>query len=156
AGPSPDRLLAGSEGILGVISEAWMRVRPRPEFRASAPVEFDDFLAGAAAVRAISQSGLDPANCRLLDPGEAELTGAGDGSAALLILGFESAQIAVDWELEQALQLAREHGGRPGKARVTGGERTPAGAAVGKEVADAVESWRGAFLLAPYLRDTFV
>jgi len=156
AGPSPDRLLAGSEGILGVISEAWMRVRPRPEFRASAPVEFDDFLAGAAAVRAISQSGLDPANCRLLDPGETELTGAGDGSAALLILGFESAEVAVDWQLEQALQLAREHGGRPGKARVTGGERTPAGAEVGKEVADAVESWRGAFLLAPYLRDTFV
>jgi len=156
AGPSPDRLLAGSEGILGVISEAWMRVRPRPEFKASAPVEFDDFLAGAAAVRAISQSGLDPANCRLLDPGEAELTGAGDGSAALLILGFESAQIAVDWELEQGLQLAREHGGRPGRSSVTGGERTPAGAAAGREAADAVESWRGAFLLAPYLRDTFV
>ena len=91
AGPSPDRLLAGSEGILGVISEAWMRVRPRPEFKASAGVEFDDFLAGAGAVREISQSGLDPANCRLLDAGEAELTGAGDGSAGLLILGFESA-----------------------------------------------------------------
>lgn len=156
AGPSPDRLLAGSEGTLGVISEAWMRVRPRPEFRASAPVEFDDFLAAAAAVRAISQSGLDPANCRLLDPGEAELTGAGDGSAALLILGFESARVAVDQELEQALQLAREHGGRPGRSRVTGGERTAAGAEAGREAADAVESWRGAFLLAPYLRDTFV
>jgi alkyldihydroxyacetonephosphate synthase len=156
AGPSPDRLLAGSEGTLGVISEAWMRVRPRPEFRASAPVEFDDFLAGAAAVRAISQSGLDPANCRLLDPGEAELTGAGDGSAALLILGFESPALPVTEPLAQALELAREHGGRPGRARVTGGERTAAGAATGKEAADAVESWRGAFLLAPYLRDTFV
>ncbi|HEY8143351.1 MAG TPA: FAD-binding oxidoreductase, partial [Kofleriaceae bacterium] len=30
AGPSPDRLALGSEGILGVITEAWMRVRPRP------------------------------------------------------------------------------------------------------------------------------
>ncbi len=43
AGPSPDRLLIGSEGILGVIAEAWVRVRPRPEFKASAGVEFDDF-----------------------------------------------------------------------------------------------------------------
>ena len=32
-GPSPDRLLIGSEGILGVITEAWMRVQDRPRFR---------------------------------------------------------------------------------------------------------------------------
>ncbi len=30
AGPSPDRLLLGSEGILGAITDAWVRVRPRP------------------------------------------------------------------------------------------------------------------------------
>src|SRR5947199_30367 len=30
AGVSPDRMLLGSEGILGVITEAWVRVRPRP------------------------------------------------------------------------------------------------------------------------------
>ena len=47
AGPSPDRVLIGSEGILGVIAEAWVRVRPRPEFKASCGVEFDDFLAAA-------------------------------------------------------------------------------------------------------------
>ena len=40
AGPSPDRLLIGSEGILGVITEAWVRVRRRPGFRASAGVGF--------------------------------------------------------------------------------------------------------------------
>ncbi len=155
AGPSPDRLLAGSEGILGVISEAWMRVRPRPEFRAGAGVEFDDFLAAARAVRELSQSGLDPANCRLLDPGEAELTGAGDGSAALLILGFESAHVPVDRQLELALGIAREHGGQPGEAKVS----APAEDGDSGEAArggDAVEAWRGAFLLAPYLRDTFV
>ena len=67
AGPSPDRALIGSEGILGVIAEAWVRVRPRPQFKASCGVEFDDFLAAARAVREISQSGLYPSNCRLLD-----------------------------------------------------------------------------------------
>src|SRR3954463_2504357 len=30
AGPSPDRLLLGSEGILGIVTDAWVRVRPRP------------------------------------------------------------------------------------------------------------------------------
>ena len=33
AGPSPDRLLLGSEGILGVITEAWMRLQDRPSVR---------------------------------------------------------------------------------------------------------------------------
>jgi alkyldihydroxyacetonephosphate synthase len=148
AGPSPDRMLVGSEGILGAISEAWVRVRPRPEFKASAGVEFDDFFAAAGAVREISQSGLHPANCRLLDASEAELTGAGSGESNLLILGFESAGQPVDAPMEAALEIAREHGGVPGEVR-----RQKAGEGGGE---DAVGAWRGAFLLAPYLRDTFV
>jgi alkyldihydroxyacetonephosphate synthase len=143
AGPSPDRMLIGSEGILGVIAEAWVRVRPRPEFKASRGVEFDDFMAAARAVREIAQSGLHPANCRLLDASEAELTGAGSGGANLLILGFESAHHPVDGAMDTALEIAKEHGGEvqesPGAAKQS-----------------AVDSWRGAFLLAPYLRDTFV
>jgi len=76
AGPSPDRMLIGSEGILGVITEAWMRVQDAPRFRESAGVTFDSFESGASAVRALSQSGLHPSNCRLLDGDEAALTGA--------------------------------------------------------------------------------
>ena len=140
-------MLIGSEGILGAISEAWVRVRPRPEFKSSAGVEFDDFLAAAGAVRAIAQSGLHPANCRLLDASEAELTGAGSGEATLLILGFESAGLPVDAPMAAALEIAREHGGRPGEVRSQSG---------GGDGEDAVGAWRGAFLLAPYLRDTFV
>jgi alkyldihydroxyacetonephosphate synthase len=153
AGPSPDRLLIGSEGILGVIAEAWVRVRPRPEFKVSAGVEFGDFGAAVGAVREIAQSGLHPANCRLLDAAEAELTGAGDGSANLLILGFESADHPVDASMERALEIARDHGGTSGEVRtstLTG--RKPADMAENRPV----DTWRGAFLLAPYLRDTFV
>ena len=113
AGPSPDRMLIGSEGILGAIAEAWVRVRPRPEFKASRGVEFGDFMAAAGAVREIAQSGLHPANCRLLDASEAELTGAGSGESHLLILGFESAHHPVDAAMTQALEIARTHGGTP-------------------------------------------
>src|SRR6476660_3455015 len=49
AGPSPDRLVIGSEGILGVISEAWLRVQDRVRFKASAGVHFPSFLEGASA-----------------------------------------------------------------------------------------------------------
>src|SRR5205085_355164 len=90
AGPSPDRLFIGSEGILGVITEAWMRLQDRPRFRAGGAVQFAEFFSAARAVRAIAQAGLYPANCRILDPQEAYNTGAGDGKSAILVLAFES------------------------------------------------------------------
>jgi alkyldihydroxyacetonephosphate synthase len=156
AGPSPDRALIGSEGILGVIAEAWVRVRPRPEFKNSCGVEFDDFHAAARAVREISQSGLYPSNCRLLDALEAGTTGAGTGEKNLMVLGFESPHLPVDEPMRLALDIAQSHGGTPsggptGRDRVDTSRSRP----VGPE-SSAVESWRGAFLLAPYLRDTFV
>jgi alkyldihydroxyacetonephosphate synthase len=145
AGVSPDRMLIGSEGTLGVITEAWMRVRRKPVHRASAGVRLATFAAGAEAVRALSQSGLYPTNCRLIDPAEARLTGAGDGTHALLVLGFESADHDVQPWMSAALECCVDFGGRwerPGDE--------------GAADADSVGSWRQAFLRAPYLRDTFV
>jgi len=141
AGPSPDRLLLGSEGILGVITEAWVRVRPRPAHRAGRAVRFDSFLGGAEAVRALAQSELEPANCRLIDALEAAQTGAGDGSHALLALGFESADHRVEPWLDRALQICREHGGAWDEDGGSGG---------------ALGSWREAFLRMPYVRDMLV
>jgi alkyldihydroxyacetonephosphate synthase len=141
AGPSPDRMLIGSEGILGVITEAWVRLQDRPTHKASAAVTFADFAKGAQAVRALGQSGLYPANCRLLDPAEAALTGASE-DGALLVLGFESADHPVEPWMERALELAADHGGQVGRRH--GGE------------GDSVGTWRDVFLRAPYLRDTFV
>ncbi len=79
AGPSAERMFIGSEGILGVITQAWMRVQDRPRFRAGKVITFKDFFTASRAVRAISQAGLYPSNCRILDPMEARNTGAGDG-----------------------------------------------------------------------------
>jgi alkyldihydroxyacetonephosphate synthase len=141
AGVSPDRILIGSEGTLGLITEAWVRVRPRPTQRASAGVGFGDFAAGAEAARALSQSGLYPTNCRLIDAREAKLTGAGDGSHALLVLGFESAEHDVEPWMKLALECCSDHGGSY--------ERRGAST-------DTVSSWREAFLRAPYLRDTLI
>ena len=150
AGPSPDRLFIGSEGILGVITEAWMRLQDRPTFRASASVAFDDFAAGAAAARAVAQAGLYPSNCRLLDPGEALTSGAGSGAEAVLILAFESADHAPEAWMARALECAADHGGSvppdAGRTR-TAAEPRPD---------DAAGAWRKAFLDAPYLRDALV
>jgi alkyldihydroxyacetonephosphate synthase len=157
AGPSPDRMLCGSEGVLGVILDAWLRVLPRPTFRRSAAVRFERFPLGVDCVRALSQSGLHPSNLRLIDPLEARFTMAGDGSRALLLLGFESADHPVDPAMARALEICREHGGEVpeqgglGSAGSGGGGEKGGG---GGE--DAVGSWRQAFLGAPYVRDLFV
>jgi alkyldihydroxyacetonephosphate synthase len=141
AGVSPDRMLIGSEGTLGIITEAWVRVRRRPVHRASAAVRFEDFMAGAEAVRALSQSGLYPTNCRLVDAREAEVTGAGDGTHSVLVLGFESAEHDVERPMASALEVCADHGGAWERRGGAG---------------DSVGSWREAFLRAPYLRDVFI
>ena len=149
AGPSPDRLLLGSEGVLGIITEAWLRVLRRPEHRAGASLQFDSMEAATAAVRALAQSGLHPANCRLLDATEALISGAGDGSHALLILGFESADHPVGAPLHLALELCADHGAVSAEPSRT--SAAEGGTATGHD--DAAQTWRSAFLRAPYIRD---
>ena len=168
AGPSPDRMLLGSEGILGVIVDAWMRVQERPRWRTSCGVAFEEFAQGAGAVRELSQSGLNPSNCRLLDPTESAITSAGPPGKALLVLGFESAHHPVDEPMRLALEVAREHGGEPDEIRSRGpedaererddpGKEARSGApAVSGAGTDSVGAWRHAFLFAPYLRDSLV
>src|SRR3954469_15412991 len=132
AGPSPDRMLLASEGILGVITEAWVRVQEAPRFKESAALLFDGFEQGAQAVRALAQSRLYPSNCRLLDPGEASLTSAAPGGKALLVLGFEAAGDPVDAWMARALELCRDHGGQRRERR-----------------GESEGAWRDAFLQAP-------
>ncbi len=150
AGPSPDRMFIGSEGILGIITEAWMRLQDRPKFRAGASVAFPDFIAGANAVRAIAQAGLYPANCRLLDPGEAANAGANQGEAAVLVLAFESADHELEPWTKRALEICAELGGKIPE----GAGRTRTDAAATHE--GAAGAWREAFIKAPYMRDVLI
>ncbi len=142
-------MLLGSEGTLGVITEAWLRVQDRVRFKASAGVHFADFSAGAEAVRALSQSALFPTNCRLLDAGEALISAGVTDTSALLVLGFESADHPVDAWMSRAVEIVQDHGGTlPEGVRTTGA--SPAGDA------DATQTWKSSFVRAPYTRDGLV
>ncbi|MET7394711.1 FAD-binding oxidoreductase [Dactylosporangium sp. NPDC005572] len=135
AGPAATGLFLGSEGALGVIVEAWLRVTRRPERKLSASLGFPVYLEAVAAVKELVQAGLRPSNCRLLDPAEAMLNaGARDGGARLL-LGFEGPAAAL---LPDALEICRAHGG-------TEREHDPAG-----------DTFRASFLRAPYTRDALI
>ena len=145
AGPSPDRFAIGSEGIMGIITEASMRLQDRPIYRSSCTVEFEGYKDALNALRQISQAALFPSNCRLLDLNEALFNGAGDGSKHLLILAFESADHDKTHSLNRALEICRENKGI---------------FEVSKESSDSHRSgssgnWRNSFIKAPYLRESF-
>ncbi len=91
AGPDPNRLFIGSEGVLGVITDAWIRVQPEPEFRSKASVLFDDYWDAVEATREIVQNRLYPSNCRLLD--------------------FESTHHPVSDRLDRAVSICRDYNG---------------------------------------------
>ncbi|MGE0542628.1 MAG: FAD-binding oxidoreductase [Dehalococcoidia bacterium] len=141
AGPDPNRLVIGSEGILGIITEAWMRIQARPRFRATAGVTFPTWEAGYEATRRIVQTKLWPANLRLLDPELARESAEMDGTRSLLIIGFESDEIPQEWPIRQAVAIARDAGGAIDDEDILisgSGEPTGRGGAVG--------AWRDAFI----------
>ena len=150
AGPSPERLVLGSEGALGVITEAWMRVQARPRWRASASVHFEHFAVAMECARAIAQSGLFPANCRVLDAREALLNRVAFDGTSVVLLAFESADHPLQAWMDRALGIAIHAGGAcPKGARFADeGEKIAS--------ADAAASWKGAFLDAPYLQSALV
>jgi len=77
----------------------------------------------------------------LLDETEALVSGSGDGSRALLLVGFESADHPLDAWLARAVEICRERGG---EVEV----RAPREGAAG--------AWRQAFLRGPHVRDALV
>ena len=155
AGPSPDRVVIGSEGILGVITEAWMRVQARPRFRASAGVVFDGTAGASEGARLIAQAKQWPANLRMLDPAEAEDFAGLDGKQALLIIGFESAEVPQGENIRQAVAIARDAGGFiEEEAIVVADAAESSGASAGRQ--GAVGSWRSSFINAPYERNATI
>jgi alkyldihydroxyacetonephosphate synthase len=153
AGPAPDRLVLGSEGTLGVLTEAWMRLQAPPRFRASASVHFVNYHAAAECLRALAQSGLNPSNARLLDAAETLFAGVGDGKTAILVLGFESADHPLQAWMARALELVGDHGGSFDADAVA---RSMLAQDTTEHRSGAAGAWRDAFLRMPYWRDPAV
>lgn len=146
-GPDPNRLWIGSEGTLGFVTEAWVRVVAQPDHRRITTLAFPDMAAALEGVRTIVQAGLYPAHLRLLDPFEAMVSGAlskagGPAGQAQMILGFEAAGRPVDTDFAAALDMARAAGGT-----VIGGDS-------GNEVRpEGAAAWRSTFFRQPFIRD---
>ncbi|HEY6462244.1 MAG TPA: FAD-binding oxidoreductase, partial [Polyangiaceae bacterium] len=77
SGPDLVPLLVGSEGTLGVVTRARLRLHPAPATRSFGAWSFPSTQAGWEAMRALFQAGLRPAVARLYDPFDAMLAKQG-------------------------------------------------------------------------------
>lgn len=62
-----NQIMVGSEGTLGIITRAWMRIHPLHEARTFQSYHFQNMREGLEAMRSIMQAGIEPAILRLYD-----------------------------------------------------------------------------------------
>ncbi|HEY3151874.1 MAG TPA: FAD-binding oxidoreductase [Candidatus Binatia bacterium] len=107
AGLDLNALLIGAEGCFGIITEATVRIFPKPETRLFSGYLFSSFEQGYAAIQHMFQRRLRPA---MLDYGDDEDR---HEPGALLYLVFEGNEAIVATEEKQAATICAEHGGKP-------------------------------------------
>lgn len=164
-GPELKQAVIGSEGILGVITEVTVRIRPVPERRDYRGYLFPSWELGQAAIRKLLQSDAKPATVRLSDASEtralmklastgepgpvkraarrlvqwywARTKGLKADAACMLIIGFEGAAESVDHDRERCHALLEE------------GRGIALGSGVGR-------NWYKNRFELPYLRDALL
>lgn len=66
-GPDFDRIIIGSEGTLGVVTEVVVKLRPKPQVKIYGSLVFPDFEKGVSFVKEVARKRLQPASIRLID-----------------------------------------------------------------------------------------
>ncbi len=135
--------MTGSEGIFGIITEAWVRLQHISIFTAQT-VNFANWSDTVKACRALAQSGLNPSNARLFDNVESLSNGLGDGQHHVIIVGFEAHNHDIEPLMVEALKICKRFKGYYSSRPKT------------EERDEVANSWKRSFLQAPYLRDEFV
>ena len=106
-GPDLNQLFVGSEGTLGIITGARLRLHPAPTHERRAAYGFASFAEGIDAMRRILQRGGTPAVLRLYDPAEADRTYK-TGDRALLLVLDEGDVAAVDATMALVAHTCRD------------------------------------------------
>jgi alkyldihydroxyacetonephosphate synthase len=128
AGPGLRGLVVGSEGTLGVITQATLAVRRAPAAKLNEGWAFDSWQAGCEAFRAMEQAGDAADICRLSDEAETALNAAASGHDApgpcLAVVGWEGEEADVARRAERtrarleaagARSLGEDAGARAGR-----------------------------------------
>ena len=128
AGYDLTRLMVGSEGTLGVITEVTLKLHPLPESVAAAVCSFDDASAAVDTVIAIIQVGVPIARCELLDANAVIAVNAHDKlglvEKPMLLMEFHGSDAGVAEQAATVQALAAERGGTAFEWAKTPEERT--------------------------------
>jgi alkyldihydroxyacetonephosphate synthase len=153
AGPDVREMVLGSEGRMGVITHAKVRVRPTPEAEDFYGVFFPTWEQGCAAVRTIAQNQIPVSMLRLSNPQETETTLILSGKSwvdladrGLRLLGHGDGRCLLIFGITGAAQHVRRTRGT-----VKAICRRFGGLFVGTIVG---HTWEKSRFLSPYLRNT--
>ena len=128
AGYDLTRLMVGSEGTLGVITEITLKLHPLPESVAAAICSFDDATAAVDTVIAIIQMGVPIARCELMDANAVIAVNRHDklglAEKPMLLMEFHGSAAGVAEQAATVQELAAEHGGTAFQWATTPEERT--------------------------------
>ena len=115
AGYCLTQLFAGSEGTLGIITEATVKLHPQPEAIASAVVNFPDVRSAVDTVIQVMQMGIPLARAEMLDSLTMQAINAHSRTSfnqtPTLFLEFSGSAAQVDEQAAMVKEVAVEHGG---------------------------------------------
>jgi D-lactate dehydrogenase (cytochrome) len=128
AGYDLTRLLVGSEGTLGVITEVTLKLYPQPESVSAAICTFPSIDDAVATTIDIIQLGVPIARCELLDANAVRAVNRHDKltlrEAPMLLMEFHGSEAGVAEQARTVQDAAREHGGEDFEWATTPEERT--------------------------------
>ncbi|PEJ26692.1 glycolate oxidase subunit GlcD [Peribacillus butanolivorans] len=135
------KLIVGSEGTLGIITKAVLRLIPKPKATATIMVIFDSLVDAGSAISKILSVGIFPSKMELMDQAsivaveQFEPLGLPVDAAALILIEMDGHPLALQEEVAQASELCRAVGARE--------VRIP------KDKVEEAELWRARKLVSP-------
>lgn len=154
AGPDLRQIVLGSEGRLGIISQATVRIRPLPEAEGFYGILFPDWESGVEAIRSIAQKDVLASMIRLSNPQETEITLALSGGErslswiqrGLSLLGFHEQRCLLIFAVTgSAKEVSRS------RKRIVALTRNFGGLYIGSLIG---KTWQKKRFLTPYLRNS--
>ena len=128
AGYDLTRLMVGSEGTLGVITEVTLKLYPLPEAISAATCSFPTIEAAVRTVIQVIQLGVPIARCELIDANTVRMVNAhsklGLREEHMLLMEFHGSPASVQEQAETVQDIAAEFGGQAFEWATTPEERT--------------------------------